>query len=189
MEEETIEQARKTAERTIQKILEEVPEHLIRKEAQLAQIIRKIKGEPLKQLNVLYDSMDEILGFVCKYTPCREGCSYCCEYDELAITEIEIQYIEKNLNISRNLLTIGPPVKGRKCPFLKDRSCSIYPYRPFLCRKHFSTAGTARWCRWDTRNDADFPLMSFSGIEQAYALIITRDGPNPIIRDIREVFR
>ena len=33
--------------------------------------------------------------------------------------------------------------KGEQCPFLIENSCSIYPYRPIICRVH----GLAYLCK------------------------------------------
>ena len=40
---------------------------------------------------------------------------------------------ENKIKIQNNIKNI---VKGGACPFLTDKKCSVYPYRPIICRVH-----------------------------------------------------
>ena len=73
---------------------------------------------------------------------CKEGCSSCCEKGDYPLSEIELEYLmhgfmslepEKKIIIQENFKTMK---RGGKCPFLIDKLCSVYPYRPIICRTH-----------------------------------------------------
>lgn len=73
---------------------------------------------------------------------CKAGCSACCEKGDYPLSDIELEYLmqgfinlepEKKIIVQENFKTMK---KGGKCPFLIDKLCSIYPYRPIICRTH-----------------------------------------------------
>ena len=73
---------------------------------------------------------------------CKKGCSLCCEKGDYPISEIELKYLFRGLveldktlkiKVNENIANIK---KGEKCPFLIDSLCSIYSYRPIICRVH-----------------------------------------------------
>lgn len=77
-----------------------------------------------------------------EYICCKKGCSACCEKGDYPISELELRYLmqgyaeanaEVKRKIQKNILEIE---KGGKCPFLIDSNCSIYAYRPIICRVH-----------------------------------------------------
>ena len=76
--------------------------------------------------------------FIC----CRAGCSSCCEKGDYPIAKEELKQImlgysaldnESKIRIQNNIKTMR---RGGACPFLLDKLCSIYPYRPTICRIH-----------------------------------------------------
>lgn len=76
--------------------------------------------------------------FVC----CKKGCSACCEKGDYPISEIELLYLmqgyaelssEIKHKIQQNISLLE---KGGKCPFLLDNVCSVYDFRPIICRVH-----------------------------------------------------
>ena len=80
---------------------------------------------------------------------CKKGCSACCEKGDYPISELELKYLmqgflsldkETKLVVQQNFSEIK---KGGKCPFLINSNCSIYPYRPIICRVH----GLAYLCK------------------------------------------
>jgi|GEM_PF-5303938 len=95
--------------------------------------------------------VDELNSIYQEYSPCKKGCSSCCDIP-VAISDLEAiiikEYLDKNNikyqqlnslkakqeNAGKNEL-IGAKYTGIRCPFLKDDNCSIYPVRPFNCRK------------------------------------------------------
>ena len=77
-----------------------------------------------------------------EYLCCKSGCSECCEKGDYPISELELKYLmhgfisldnQTKIRIQNNIKHIQ---KGGTCPFLLDQKCSIYPYRPIICRVH-----------------------------------------------------
>ena len=80
---------------------------------------------------------------------CKKGCSACCEKGDYPVSEIELKYLmlgfskldnDLKKTVQNNFLKMQ---KGEQCPFLIENSCSIYPYRPIICRVH----GLAYLCK------------------------------------------
>lgn len=77
-----------------------------------------------------------------EYIFCKEGCSFCCENGDYPLSQLELKYLMKGFtilddatkkNVQDNIKNIK---KGGKCPFLINSRCSIYQYRPIVCRVH-----------------------------------------------------
>ena len=73
---------------------------------------------------------------------CQKGCSYCCEKGDYPLSEIELRYLmlgysgldnKIKLIVQQNIRCIE---KSGKCPFLINQCCSIYKFRPIICRVH-----------------------------------------------------
>lgn len=84
------------------------------------------------------DYFEEHKEFIC----CKAGCSYCCEKGDYPVTEEELKQImlgysaldnDSKIRVQNNIKTME---RGGACPFLLDKLCSIYPYRPMICRIH-----------------------------------------------------
>lgn len=82
------------------------------------------------------------------YIYCKIGCADCCKKGDYPISQLELEYImqgyisldaEQKLTVQNNIKNIK---KGGQCPFLIDNKCSIYQYRPIICRVH----GLAYFC-------------------------------------------
>lgn len=83
---------------------------------------------------------------------CKAGCSACCETGDYPVSQLELEYLMQGFasldntlkrEVQENIKTIQ---RGGKCPFLIDKKCSIYAYRPIICRVH----GLAYLCRQNT---------------------------------------
>lgn len=85
------------------------------------------------------------------YIKCKEGCSLCCEKGEYPWSEIEYKYVMIGLNELRDNMQAQIKEKiakikkekaefngdGRflyECPFLINKSCSVYHHRGIICR-------------------------------------------------------
>ena len=77
-----------------------------------------------------------------KHIYCKEGCSACCENGDYPISQLELECLmigfahvdnDKKKEIQKNILNMK---KGGACPFLVDNKCSVYKYRPIICRVH-----------------------------------------------------
>lgn len=86
------------------------------------------------------------------YIYCACGCSECCEKGDYPISNLELEYLmqgfieldnKEKKQVQENLKNIE---KGGACPFLLNKQCSIYPYRPIICRVH----GIAYLCKEKT---------------------------------------
>ena len=73
---------------------------------------------------------------------CKAGCSFCCEKGDYPLSQLELEYLmqgymqlenKTKIKIQENFKNIKP---GGKCPFLIDTKCSVYQYRPIVCRVH-----------------------------------------------------
>ena len=77
-----------------------------------------------------------------KHIICHIGCSSCCESGDYPLSQLELEYLMQGfaelpnadkIRVQENIKNIK---KGGACPFLIDKKCSVYPYRPIICRVH-----------------------------------------------------
>ena len=77
-----------------------------------------------------------------KHICCTTGCSSCCEKGDYPLSQAELEYLMQGyaklndsvkIEVQKNIKNIQ---KGGACPFLIKKKCSIYPYRPIICRVH-----------------------------------------------------
>ena len=73
---------------------------------------------------------------------CCLGCSSCCETVDYPISQIELEYLMQGFEhlSNKEKATVQNRIKNiaksETCPFLIDKKCSVYPYRPLVCRVH-----------------------------------------------------
>ena len=76
------------------------------------------------------------------YVQCKKGCSSCCENGDYPLSQLELEllmqgYIALSDNTKKQVQeNIKNIKKGGVCPFLVNSNCSIYKYRPIVCRVH-----------------------------------------------------
>ncbi len=77
-----------------------------------------------------------------EYICCKAGCSSCCEKGDYPVTEEELKQLmlgysllnnEDKIRVQQNIKSME---KGGACPFLLNKLCSVYSYRPMICRIH-----------------------------------------------------
>jgi Fe-S-cluster containining protein len=77
-----------------------------------------------------------------EHIKCCIGCSECCENGDYPLSQAELEYLmqgysklkdSEKIKIQNNIKNI---IKGGACPFLIDKKCSVYTYRPIICRVH-----------------------------------------------------
>jgi Fe-S-cluster containining protein len=165
-----------------------LPKDLSKKEDEIGKRIEYSKLNHQGNLRELYSFMDVFFTFVSKFTPCKKGCSYCCHY-EVAISEAEILYIEKNTKHKR-MKKYGPKAlfHGKPCPFLKNGNCSIYNQRPFVCRRHVVFRKTNFSCNPNLSLSYESVLLQPTSIDKAYTHILQAEGETNIY-DIRQIFK
>jgi len=93
-------------------------------------------------LNNLDEKLKKYFKLHKEHIYCKSGCSHCCESGDYPISALELEYLmlgfsklqnDKKIIVQTNVKNM---VKGGVCPFLIDKQCSIYPYRPIICRVH-----------------------------------------------------
>ncbi|MBR1423948.1 YkgJ family cysteine cluster protein [bacterium] len=85
-----------------------------------------------------------------EYIHCKEGCSLCCRNGEYPCTDLESQFLKFGMNLLpmqlkvviedniHNIKNEKAKFKGNTfeyvCPFLINDRCSVYNFRPLICR-------------------------------------------------------
>ncbi|MFP5213672.1 MAG: hypothetical protein ACLGPL_09855 [Acidobacteriota bacterium] len=102
---------------------------------------------------------------------CAPGCTHCCRHMPAGVSAIELLHLYQGLHRSglverafRRCLEANEQWAKvhsggerdedltryyrleQPCPFLYNNLCSVYEYRPFACRMHFSLS-SPHWCR------------------------------------------
>ncbi len=67
---------------------------------------------------------------------CLKNCSHCCEHHEIHVPIFELYPLALKLYQSDQLAAVCEQVEQSmaNCPFLSEHQCSIYEWRPSLCR-------------------------------------------------------
>ncbi len=98
-----------------------------------------------------------------KQMQCKEGCSSCCE--SISVFEVEFDTIQQQIKAS-NIKLPKPLFLQRftkRCRFLVNNRCSIYEYRPIICR----TQGLPILYRSMNSNDYELSVcqLNFKGVK------------------------
>lgn len=171
------------AEKQLKQAISAIPQLLIDREDGIVKRQRFQNASVVSKTRELHQLADELLGAIAPFTPCRRGCSACCHYPVM-VSEADVGIIERNTS-NRRLPSPLPKADfmGTPCTFLRDGNCSIYAYRPLVCRMHVAFTQTSQWCAPEVSRTQEMPLLRFSGIEEARSLL---GGKPPL--DIRQVF-
>ena len=93
-------------------------------------------------LSDLDKKLEEYFKIHKEFIHCKLGCSACCEKGDYPLSKIELEYLmqgfialnnETKIKVQNNVKKM---IKGESCPFLIDKKCSVYPFRPIICRVH-----------------------------------------------------
>ncbi len=97
-----------------------------------------------KFLEVITEDLEKIFDYQKEYICCKKGCSHCCKRGDYPMSQLEFEYLMKGYNetnetvkkkINENIEIVkNGDTDSYPCPFLIDNSCSIYKYRPLVCR-------------------------------------------------------
>lgn len=188
MNEHNVEVAQENERVGLSKVRLVLPNRLAEKENRLVEWYTRLKGNQRIKLLALYEFMAELYRPIASLTPCKKGCASCCYYP-VSVSDDEIDIIERGTGRKRiKKLWPAGSFHGKPCPFLKKGECSIYDYRPFVCRRHLSLTKTPHWCHPDRANEAEFQQLRFSEVELVFKLILSEGAPERPV-DIRQVFQ
>ncbi|MBO7672809.1 YkgJ family cysteine cluster protein [bacterium] len=77
---------------------------------------------------------------------CRKGCSNCCKNADFPLSLVEMKYLMQGFlkldksehdKVRENIKKVIESGKENyDCPFLMNDLCSVYEYRPIICRVH-----------------------------------------------------
>ena len=145
------------------------------------------KYERLQEIQVRVSNIIE------PYTPCSQGCSYCCHM-AVVLSEYEAGLIAKFLDrpyVKQPRLSIDElsvhheqwlrDYTNVPCTLLTpEGKCSVYPVRPFACRTHHTIAPDNKCC--DLTYMQVTPMVDLGILEKTYVGIF-RDQPFGEIRE------
>lgn len=139
----------------------------------------------------------ELAGELAKATTgvvaCRAGCSHCCKMATL-VSVPEAQLIAKETGRKPSVPaaynqfpTYQATYNGVPCTFLKDGQCSIYAYRPFACRIHYTMDSENTLCEITPGVKVIAPHLNVNEYDMVYCETL---GPAHQMKfaDIREFF-
>jgi len=184
-----------TTNKNVKRMNKRMPVKLDREQYKLAKKMRKCAPDSMKALEFIYDYLDRFFSYSDGLVACKKGCSHCCHM-RVAIVQVESDYIHRKTGASVKRLELdsyvdeGPWIDAnRPCPFLKDDVCSIYEFRPMVCRTHVNFEDTNEVCRPDVKYES-VPLFdrdaSLPGAMKAFSELASGYGGGA--GDIREFF-
>jgi hypothetical protein len=163
-----------------------LPVELSERENGIFAEITTIEESLFLKLERIYSLLDDFLAFVSLYIPCHKGCSSCCHL-KVSVPTIEAQYIQDKLGVKNALVLESKHLFGTACPFLKNESCSIYKYRPYVCRRHLALFNDPKWCSLDLCGLYKFPSIRFMETERSFEYLVAGTGGG-FYCDIRQIF-
>jgi uncharacterized protein len=179
--------AKQTSLDNLKKIMSQItPDFDIKEEALFKSLTQKNKPV-MWQLEDLYGYMNELFAVISKYAPCRKGCADCCRM-RILVSPVEVKYIESKTGIKPNPLTAKSVPEETPCPFLENDACSIYQYRPYVCRQHLALHGDPKWCQSAPAHSLSFYLFSRMKLKMCYNHILLINNSQSW-EDIRLIFQ
>ncbi len=116
---------------------------------------------------------------------CRKGCSHCC-HNPTTVLDIEARYISNRTGIPLSAVANASIDKSGPCVFLKHNQCSVYKYRPMVCRTFFAFDDPSECV--DSHNDHIITQLDQIGPAQAVMLLLIKKLGHLQFLDIREWF-
>lgn len=111
--------------------------------------------------------LEKIFEYQSEYLCCKRGCSLCCERGDYPLSRLEFEYLKSGFNksdidikneVKKNIELLRTANKeSYRCPFLINRTCSIYKYRPFVCRAFGVLTA-------DAKGNPTFPFYAAEGL-------------------------
>ncbi len=168
-----------------------LPAELKDREDALPARIRADNASAQSKLGRIYALVDEFSAYRAPYVACQQGCSDCCRMN-VQISNLEAARIaaatgRRARPLARSVRHDDGKFAGQACPFLVEGSCSIYEYRPYVCRNHASFDVDAFWCEPGRMQTVKLPMLELSGAKQALVEVL-RQTKQPLLADIRDFF-
>lgn len=189
----TPEETQEIAKKNYAAFLAAIPAEVHRREEKLVGELRLMNAKPLVKLARIRKSVETLFSYADGHVACKMGCAYCC-HQAIDISRLEAEYIgEKSGVIPARLGEVVPRdprtfSEQTPCPFLKKNVCSIYEYRPLICRIHVSLDVDDYWCRFENwhKPGGAVPKPTFHSIFNAYSELNQKTGS--VVADIRDYF-
>lgn len=103
--------------------------------------IATMPGSRKKKMAAFLELVSDMRKVASPFIACKKGCSACC-YQRVVISTLEADLISAKTGRMAKIVITGAPVKPEEefgkstpCSFLDSHGeCSIYEYRPYMCR-------------------------------------------------------
>ena len=84
----------------------------------------------ISQVDSICESLEKVHN---QHLNCKKGCDLCC----MAISVFPVEFYAIKAELDLKLIAELPVQKSKEqCRFLVDHNCSIYAFRPLICRTH-----------------------------------------------------
>jgi len=135
---ENHEEVRKTTELKLKSIPKGFKKKLLRESEKTVKYLKDSTDDQLTKLQKSFKIIAKTTRPLAQIASCSKGCSTCCEYD-VHISSVEALYIHKNIQHEFDFDENPELTKEHKtpCPFLINQQCSIYEFRPIVCRTYY----------------------------------------------------
>lgn len=189
----TPEETQDNAKQNYAALLAAIPVEIHRREEKLVGELRLMNAKPMVKLARIRKSVETLFAYAEGRVACKVGCAYCC-HQAVDISRLEAEYIGEKTGVNPAKLGVVVPrdpltfSELTPCTFLKKGVCSIYEYRPLICRIHVSLDVDDYWCRFENWHKAGggVPKPTFHSIFNAYAELNQKSGS--VVADIRDYF-
>lgn len=193
LQERTPEAAQEIAKRNYAAFLARIPAEIQQHEARLVLELGRLNAKPLVKLARIRQSAETLFLYSNEFVACKKGCAFCC-HQSIQLSSMEAGYIASNTGIQP--VALSAPIyrdplgfsEKTPCPFLKQGACSIYEFRPLICRIHVSLDVDDYWCRFENwhRPGAVVPKPTFRSIADAFNQL--NEKSKCVVADIRDFF-
>ena len=189
----TPEETQEIAKNNYEAFLAAIPVEVHRREEKLASELRLMNAKPIVKLARIRKSVETLFAYTEGYVACKMGCAYCC-HQAVDISRLEAEFIQDKTGIMYAQVS-NPPLRDpltfsekTPCPFLKQGVCSIYEYRPLICRLAVNLDRDPYWCKFENWHNPGgaVPKPTFHSIYDAYSELNVKAGS--VMADIRDFF-
>lgn len=142
--------------------------------------------------------INEVSKAIYPHSACKPGCSHCCNISVL-IHENEAAQLQKVTGKMAKRIPLRSPEQvralnferkfyGNPCPFLIDNLCSVYEFRPYVCRQHHSLDDTPEQCDTSRIKSEHSSVPTFNLKYLEFSVAYLEFAAGNAMGDIREFF-